>query len=278
MPASTEAQTVPDVGITEGLARLRRSSKIISRIPKSVRPLVADSLCATLDSALRHQTIQAWWRFFSFAFFSLRAPGKGDVGITAAANIRRQLSGTSPTQFHRTSSYDPPDNAARGEQHQDSDDTLARRVRGKCADGDIRAALRLLTSDDAVAEPDPDVIASLKQKHPAAPEDDQLPPSPSPSDPAPLTVTSAELEAAINSMPPGSSAGLDGIRPLHLRQLISSDAAECGRRLLQSLTALTNLVLAGRMSDCRREALFGASLFALRKKSGVLRPIAVGSV
>ncbi|XP_043203123.1 uncharacterized protein LOC122371098 [Amphibalanus amphitrite] len=64
------------------------------------------------------------------------------------------------------------------------------------------------------------------------------------SDPGPLTVTPEEVEAAINSMPPGSSAGLDGIRPLHLRQLISREAAESGRRLLHSLTVLTNLVLA----------------------------------
>ena len=79
-------------------------------------------------------------------------------------------------------------------------------------------------------------------------------------------------------MPPGSSAGLDGIRPLHLRQLISRDAAESGRRLLGSLTTLTNLALAGRVPDCARNALFSASLCALRKRSGGLRPIAVGSV
>ncbi|KAF0300891.1 Ubiquitin carboxyl-terminal hydrolase 38 [Amphibalanus amphitrite] len=115
-------------------------------------------------------------------------------------------------------------------------------------------------------------------KHPAAPKDELLPPPPAPSDPGPLTVTPEEVEAAINSMPPGSSAGLDGIRPLHLRQLISREAAESGRRLLHSLTVLTNLVLAGEVPDCARDALFSASLCALRKKSGGLRPIAVGSV
>ncbi|KAF0288994.1 Ubiquitin carboxyl-terminal hydrolase 2 [Amphibalanus amphitrite] len=79
-------------------------------------------------------------------------------------------------------------------------------------------------------------------------------------------------------MPPGSSAGLDGIRPLHLRQLLSRETAESGRRLLSSLTALTNLVLRGLVPECGRDALFGASLCALRKKDGGLRPIAVGSV
>ena len=79
-------------------------------------------------------------------------------------------------------------------------------------------------------------------------------------------------------MPTGSSAGLDGVRPLHLRQLLSREAAESGRRLLTSLTALANLVLSGLVPECGRDALYGASLCALRKKSGGLRPIAVGSV
>ena len=78
---------------------------------------------------------------------------------------------------------------------------MARRIHGKCADGDIRGALRILTSNDTVAELDADVIAALLEKHPAAPEDEQLPPPPSPSDPAPLTVTLEEVEVAINTMP-----------------------------------------------------------------------------
>ncbi|KAF0296193.1 hypothetical protein FJT64_006342 [Amphibalanus amphitrite] len=43
-------------------------------------------------------------------------------------------------------------------------------------------------------------------------------------------------------------------------------------------TALTNLALSGRLPECVVPAFFGASLIALRKKDGGLRPIAVGSV
>ena len=55
------------------------------------------------------------------------------------------------------------------------------------------------------------------------------------------------------------------IRPLHLRQLISREAAEAGRRLLSALTSLTYVILSGKIPDCGRNALFGASLCALRK-------------
>ena len=68
------------------------------------------------------------------------------------------------------------------------------------------------------------------------------------------------------------------MRPLHLRQLTSAETGEAGQRLLTSLTALTNLVLAGQVPMCGRDAIYCASLCALRKKDGGLRPIAVGSV
>ncbi|KAG0715538.1 Retrotransposable element SLACS protein [Chionoecetes opilio] len=83
--------------------------------------------------------------------------------------------------------------------------------------------------------------------------------------------------AAIQSMPPGSSAGLDGIRPLHLRQLTSKINAEAGVSLLTALTALCRRAISGRIPDPARNAFFGASLIAIRKKQGGLRPIAIGS-
>ncbi|KAF0312080.1 Longitudinals lacking protein-like [Amphibalanus amphitrite] len=95
---------------------------------------------------------------------------------------------------------------------------------------------------------------------------------------APLLASEADVMKAINSFPPSSSAGLDGIRPAHLRSLLTKHTAEAGARLLTALTALTNLALSGRLPECVVPAFFGASLIALRKKDGGLRPIAVGSV
>ncbi|KAF0294133.1 hypothetical protein FJT64_008171 [Amphibalanus amphitrite] len=95
---------------------------------------------------------------------------------------------------------------------------------------------------------------------------------------APLVASEADVMKAINSFPPSSSAGLDGIRPAHLRSLLTKHTAEAGARLLTALTALTNLALSGRLPECVVPAFFGASLIALRKKDGGLRPIAVGNI
>ena len=55
------------------------------------------------------------------------------------------------------------------------------------------------------------------------------------------------------------------MRPLHLRQLISTEAIEPGRRLLNSLTTLTNMALDGRIPESARDAFFGVpSVFCKR--------------
>ena len=65
---------------------------------------------------------------------------------------------------------------------------------------------------------------------------------------------------------------------MHLKQLISVEATEPGRRLLRSITNLVNLTLSGSVPEYVRDSFFGAKLCALSKKDGGLRPIAIGSV
>ena len=79
-------------------------------------------------------------------------------------------------------------------------------------------------------------------------------------------------------MRPGGGAGPDGMRPIYLQQMISPDTAEQGRRLLSALTSLINLALKGAIPDFARNAFYGASLIALNKKTGGIRPIAIGSI
>jgi hypothetical protein len=48
--------------------------------------------------------------------------------------------------------------------------------------------------------------------------------------------------------------------------------------LLEALTSFINLLLSGSVPECFHPAIFGASITALKKKNGGLRPIAVGYV
>ncbi|KAK8387179.1 hypothetical protein O3P69_018082 [Scylla paramamosain] len=93
-----------------------------------------------------------------------------------------------------------------------------------------------------------------------------------------LSVMEDDVLAAITATPPGSATGLDGIRPLHLSQLIAEYTVEVGHRLLSALTELCYFTIAGNIPEHTREAFFGASLTAIKKKDGGMRPIVVGSI
>ena len=60
--------------------------------------------------------------------------------------------------------------------------------------------------------------------------------------------------------------------------MLAKETVENRRRLLASLTRLANLMLNGGVPKFACPALYGASLCALTKKDGGIRPIAVGSV
>jgi len=82
-----------------------------------------------------------------------------------------------------------------------------------------------------------------------------------------------ELIKAIKQIAPGSAAGWDGLRPQHLQDMLQN-ANPVG--LPSTLCEFVNMVLAGGVHPSVRHAFFGASLHALKKKNGGLRPIAVG--
>ncbi len=82
----------------------------------------------------------------------------------------------------------------------------------------------------------------------------------------------------IQATAPGSPAGLDSLQPLHLKHLVTIYTAEAGQRFLSALTELCNTAIAGDIPEEARKVFYGASLIAIRKKDGGIRPIAVGSL
>ena len=159
---------------------------------------------------------------------------------------------------------------------EENSERLQRGVAAKLEDGDVRGAVRLLASKDHIAQSSQEIIESLQLKHPPAPADLNMPSGPDETI-QPCQVTEAEVVASIASFANGSSAGLDGLRPAHLKDLTSRSAGEAGLRLITVLTAFVNLVLRGEVTRTAHAAFFGAALTALRKPDGGVRPIAVGS-
>ena len=268
---------VPD-DMAEKLSFFKINCRLLKRLPKSSRLPVADSLASRMEAALNHPTPHAWWYFMSFSYGILRTPTQSkSQRTTVAASIRQNINNNPPgnpitvvaPSINTVSTSSQHDSTS--PQHDSSARNLAKRVMGKCADGDIRAALRLLTTDDTFSNHSPDTILALRNKHPPAPSDVIIPDEPPNMASRALSVDSDCVLAAVRAMPSGSGAGLDGMRPIFMQQLLGREASESGRRLLHALTRLVNLILAGRIPHYVRGALFGASLCALKKKDGGVR-------
>jgi len=150
---------------------------------------------------------------------------------------------------------------------------LAREVSAKLEEGNYRGAVRRLCSNESVAQNTPETIQSLKLKHPDAPNDRRIAQQLESAEDV-LQVGLHQVRTTIFSFPCGSSGGLDGLLPQHLKDLIRIEGESSA--LLLVLTAFVNLILSGQMPPAVRDVFFGGRLIALKKKDGGIRPIAIG--
>ena len=115
---------------------------------------------------------------------------------------------------------------------------------------------------------------ALELKHPPKPADRKQPrPPATTASLSSITVVASTILKKIRSFPAGSSGGPDGLTLQHLKDLLGegSDA-----RLLEALTSVTNIMLAGELSQKINDVLYRGRLLALKKKDGGLRPIVIG--
>ena len=146
----------------------------------------------------------------------------------------------------------------------------------KIEEGDLRGAIRLASSNSTIASPGEVTFCALEDKHPPSPADYSPPPPPVVS--LPISVSQAEIARAVKSFPLGSSAGPDGLRPQHLKDILSSLPPDSYSPFLSALAAFSSLVLEGNTPSQVGHYFFGARLIALDKCGGGVCPIAIGCV
>ena len=85
------------------------------------------------------------------------------------------------------------------------------------------------------------------------------------------------MHEAVRGFKPGTAPGPSGLRGEHLKEARGRGEGR-GASALCALTKLVNIMSAGKMPKEVAPFLCGANLFAAVKKSGGLRPVAVGGV
>ena len=121
-------------------------------------------------------------------------------------------------------------------------------MESKLYDGDVRGAIKLLGSDDALAPINNETYESLKLKHPS-PRIEQSFPNVSDYEYRGAEVTVQEVKKVVNSFKPGSAGGVDSLRPQHLKDLINDSLGLNASNLQISLANLSNLMFEGRVFD-----------------------------
>jgi hypothetical protein len=144
------------------------------------------------------------------------------------------------------------------------------------SDGDLRGAIRLLCSQDSLAPNDDTTFLKLQEKHPKPQEKTIKPNIIIDGLSSCSSVTLNEVYIAIMSFYPDSAGGLDSLKPQHLKDLISNKLGLSFSNLLSSLAKIIDLMFLGLIPLEISQILYGASLCALSKKDGGIRPIAVG--
>ena len=230
---------------------------IIKHIPKSARQHCASELKSMLDNINNNPNdMTAWSKLLNYGNSMLLAPARGGK----KRNLTSILKARSVTDHLP----DPVLRVTKQRTTKTELSSLEANVTSKIEDGNIKAALRILSSDDRPATDNNATVIALRARHPPMATDRM--PLPSPQVYNALQVTETELIAAIKSFPAGSAGGPDGIRPQHILDLTNNQ--EAGPALVTSLTTFINMLLAGRCPDTVIPVFFGGSLIALEKKCG----------
>ena len=233
------------------------SVKILKRIPRGSRHCVATKLAVILNEICASGEVEAWDRLFRFPPRCLQAPRTGGHRQSLASQVNKlvELEADPVVASIRPLSKPSSQNL----------DTLATRVTTKLEEGDFKGAVRLACSEDSFADLSNDTIAALKSKHPAPHPDTKIPMPPDASN-VPVPIAEEEVARAVHSFPNGSAGGPDGLRPQHLKDLISVSAERGGRELLGALTNFTNLVLRGGLPNQFGPLSSGRHLLLYKRK------------
>ena len=211
-----------DISNTDTASALPRQSSVvwspppttlIKHIPKSVRSTCASHLASLLRKVVANpQSAANWLKVFNWGHIILHQPKRGGRRHNLSSVIKRRLSAYS-------AEGGTPGVSEIVQQHKYSTATLSQAVAAKLEDGNVRAAVRMLMSDDSPASPSPEYLKALNEKHPAASSTLSDLPAPQLSEHC-LSVDENEIRRAALSFPAGSAGGPDGVRPQHIRCLL----------------------------------------------------------
>ena len=249
----------------------RKNVPTLKHIPARCRGLWARCLIRCLAAAVYYNSVASWTELEMLHKCVLFPPPSSQTkahtnAAEAYTNYRlsRWLAG------ERTTLWESAPGPRRGRAN-NSEEARLTQSEALAREGFDKKATAALTSANLV-EPSAAAATRLRPLHPDAPEPacplfDQLPVAP--------LISADEINDALRSFPKDTAAGSSSLRAQHLL-----DACTKANKpvVLEQLAAVANILARGDAPPELAPFLAGASLFALDKKDGGIRPIAVGEI
>src|SRR5208282_3222187 len=248
----------PHISTTNPLvSQPRVESEIIKHIPKSARPSSSSLLSSLINKVNTNpDDLESWSSILNFGRNILVKPARTGRRHNSASIIKKRTE--ADTQSEGELIIHPEVRHKK----RDASSLLAAAVTAKIEDGNIKAAIRILSSEEKPAVDEEATYKKLTERHPAPPVDRDL--APDPRHVKAIQVEEEDVMKAIRTFPAGSSGGPDGIRPQHILDLVS--CRETGQELLRSITGFVNILLEGKCNKDIMPILFVGQLIALEKK------------
>ena len=142
------------------------------------------------------------------------------------------------------------------------------------SEGGYSNACKALTSPAPLGQT-AETTAQLREKHPSSSRPIDLSTLGNSSSTLVPTITAVSAEESIRSFHRLSGGGPSGLRPIHLKNCLSTEHRD---EFVERCTALVNLLAKGDAPESLAPFLAGGNLTALPKKDNGIRPVAVGEV
>ena len=150
----------------------------------------------------------------------------------------------------------------------------ARRSLKLIKEGQYTRAAQALVSP-GLAEQSRATVSTMESLHPQCPR--IIPRETEPSSP-PMRFSHEQVVKAVMTFKAGSAPGPSGLRAEHLKAATKSAPANRTDKAVEALTKMVNVLAAGQLPEEAAPYFSGARLYAGNKKSGGIRPIAVGDI
>ena len=234
-PNKQPSTSYPELVSNVPLSFPRTGYKLLKRIPRASKELGAKRFTSILDAVVDRNDHVSGPLLFLFEQCCFRFPRreKKKSSLASAVNnqIRDEASNIEPTSTMATSPSFVLNNTTQMKCkiriEEDPVGILERKVSNKLTDGNFQGAVHLVCSEETIADYSDETYAALQRKHPAPHQDSVMVPHEAESE-YKGELSEPVVVSAMKSFQCGSSGGSDGLRPQHIKDIISVSAGASG--------------------------------------------------